>query len=181
MTGIIEIKTARLLLRQWKQEDFKRFAQINLDSDVMEFYPNVLSELESNVMAKKIQSLISDRGWGFWAIEVLNDYKFIGFVGLHKPQYDLPFNPCVEVGWRLAKKYWGKGYATEAGKASLEFAFEHPKLNEVVSFASVGNRRSRAVMERLNMIDMKSNFDHPEMPDGSPLKEHVLYKITKNP
>jgi len=179
MAELIEIKTDRLFLRQWKEEDFKYFAQMSSDSDVMAFYPNKLSETESNSMAKKIQSLIAERGWGFWAVEVLSNNKFVGFVGLHKPHYELPFNPCVEIGWRLSKEHWGKGYATEAGEASLDFAFENLKLNEVFSFASVGNRKSRAVMERLNMINMNSNFNHPIIPDGNPLKEHVLYKIDK--
>ena len=123
MPKIIQIQTERLLLRQWKADDFKCFAKINSDPDVM-------SELESNAMAEKIQSLLAERGWGFWAVENLSDNNFIGFVGLHKPHYELPATPCVEIGWRLSKQYWGKGFATEAGKVSLDFAFDKLNLNE---------------------------------------------------
>lgn len=175
----LEIKTTRLLLRQWKTKDFKKFAQMNSDPDVMAYYPNIMNESESNAMAEKIQNLIAERGWGFWAVEVLSNSGFIGFVGLHKPHYKLPITPCIEIGWRLSKECWGKGYATEAGQESLKFAFERLNLKEVYSFASVGNLKSRAVMERLNMINTKSNFNHPMILDGNPLKEHVLYKIDK--
>ncbi len=103
----------------------------------------------------------------------------MGFVGLHEPAYELPITPCVEIGWRLAKEYWGKGYATEAGKASLEIAFKILNLQEVYSFASVSNRQSWAVMERLKMKNTNKNFEHPIIPQNNPLREHVLYKITK--
>ena len=130
-------------------------------------------------MARKIQSLISARGWGFWAVEEKKSKRFLGFVGLHVPLPELPFSPCVEIGWRLAKEYWGKGYATEAAKASLEVAFGPLNLTEVYSFTPVGNTRSRAVMERLNMLNTRNNFEHPNVPVGNPLREHVLYKLTK--
>jgi len=180
MPPIIELKTKRLLLRQWKSEDFKPFARISADPDVMKFYPNTLNESESNAMVEKIQNLIAEKGWGFWAIENLADNNFMGFVGLHIPHYELPVSPCIEIGWRLAKQYWGKGFATEAGMASLDFAFEQLNVDEVYSFASTTNKKSQAVMTRLNMIDTKSNFNHPMIPDGNPLKEHVLYVIDKH-
>jgi len=179
MKEVIELKTERLLLRQWRKSDFVDFALLNADPVVMEFFPNVLSEDESNTLANKIESLIAERGWGFWAVEHISNKVFIGFVGLHEPHYELPFNPCVEIGWRLARQYWGKGYATEAGKAALEFAFNHLKLNEVYSFAVVDNMKSIAVMERLKLKNTLSNFEHPMIPENSPLREHVLYKIDK--
>ncbi len=103
----------------------------------------------------------------------------MGFVGLHEPTYDLPVTPCIEIGWRLAKEYWGKGYATEAAKTSLDFAFKKLNLPEVYSFASVSNRKSWTVMERLKMVNTKENFEHPDIPKNNPLREHVLYKITQ--
>ncbi len=175
---IIELDTERLLLRQWDESDFPIFYRLNSDPAVMEYFPNTLSEEESNRVAKTIQNLISERGWGFWAVEEKGTGNFIGFVGLHIPKPELPFSPCVEVGWRLAKEYWGKGYATEAGKAALNFGFGELGLKEVYSFTSVDNTKSRAVMERLNMHNTNQNFEHPEVPKGNPLKEHVLYKIT---
>jgi len=178
MNKIIELETKRLILRQWKESDLPLFAKMNADSIVMEYYPSTLSENENNAMAVKIKGLISERSWGVWAVEEKDNDEFVGFVGLHKPTYDLPVTPCVEVDWRLGKEYWGRGYATEAGNESLRFAFEELKLKEVYSFASVSNARSWSVMERLNMVDTENNFDHPIIPEGHPLREHVLYKIT---
>ncbi|BCE02274.1 GNAT family N-acetyltransferase [Marinicellulosiphila megalodicopiae] len=172
-----ELKTKRLLLRQWKQSDLKTFASINADPDVMEFYPDIQSEQQSNEMAKYFQNLIEINGWGFWAVERLSDQQFIGFVGLHEPIFDLPVTPCVEIGWRLAKNAWGKGFATEAAKACLEFAFNELNLQNVYSFTSVGNKASISVMQKIGMTNMNANFDHPIIPKGHKLSEHVIYKL----
>ena len=180
MAKIIEIKTERLLLRQWHNTDYELFERINSDPVVMEYYPSTLTPEESNMMASKIESLIEERGWGFWAVELVEDKSFIGFVGLHEPTYELPVKPCIEIGWRLGKEYWGKGYATEAAKASLKFAFSDLNLGEVYSFTPVTNNRSRALMERLNMVNTNFNFGHPEVPLNSQLREHVLYVIKRH-
>ncbi len=177
---ITELETERLLLRQWQQSDYPAFAKMNADPAVMEFYPNTLSREESDAMANKIENLIAKHGWGFWAVELKNNNKFIGFVGLHEPTYSLPVKPCVEIGWRLYNKYWGRGYATEAAKAVLDFSFNKLDLNDVFSFTPVSNLRSRAVMERLNMMNTEQNFFHPLVPENSLLREHVLYKIDKS-
>lgn len=145
----------------------------------MEFFPALLSRAESDAMADRCQSLIAERGWGFWAVESRNTGEFIGFVGLHTPAYELPFSPCVEVGWRLDAKHWGKGYATEAAGAAVRVGFEKLALSEIVSFASVTNVRSRAVMERLGMRDTGETFEHPHVPVGSVLREHCLYQISR--
>ena len=152
-------------------------ASINADSTVMKYYPKLLSRQESNAAVEKFKSLISKNGWGFWAVESTRDRSFIGLVGLHKPAYKLPFGPCVEIGWRLARASWGQGYATEAGTACLDFAFGELELSEVFAFSSVPNMKSRAVMERLDMENIQANFDHPTVPHNSPLREHVVYKI----
>lgn len=179
MTKIIEIETERLLLRQWHKDDLPEFARMNADPIVMEYYPALLNAKESYAMAQKFESLIAARGWGFWAVELTSNNTFIGFVGLHKPTYDLPVTPCVEIGWRLTGEYWGKGYATEAAKAAMTFGFEALALTEIYSFTSVSNNRSRAVMTRLNMVNSNENFEHPMLPENSPLREHVLYKIDR--
>lgn len=179
MVDIIEIETERLKLRQWKEADRPLFAKINADPIVMRFYPSVLSTEESNGMAQRLESLIRKRGWGFWAIEKRDEKQFIGFVGLHEPRYDLAVTPCVEIGWRLAKQYWGQGYATEAAKAALGIAFDRLDLPEIYSFTPVLNKKSRAVMERIGMLDTGKNFEHPMIPEGSPLREHFLYKVDK--
>jgi RimJ/RimL family protein N-acetyltransferase len=176
-TEIVELKTERLLLRQWRNQDLPEMASINADSTVMKYYPKLLSRQESNAAVEKFKSLISKNGWGFWAVESTRDRSFIGLVGLHKPAYKLPFGPCVEIGWRLARASWGQGYATEAGTACLDFAFGKLELSEVFAFSSVPNMKSRAVMERLDMENIQANFGHPTVPHNSPLREHVVYKI----
>jgi len=178
MSEIIELETNRLNLRQWIDSDLPIFAEMNADSIVMEYYPNTLSEDESNTMANKLKELIAEKSWGFWAVETKDENEFIGFVGLHKPTYDLPVTPCVEIGWRLGKKHWGKGYASEAAQEALRFAFEGLHLKEIYSFTSVINNQSWAVMERVGMKNEENNFEHPIVEKNSVLSEHVLYKMT---
>lgn len=171
------LKTNRLLLRQWTEDDFSPFAEMCRDKDVMEYFPKLQTEEESYKMGEKILSLINKRGWGFWAVEIPNQKKFIGFVGLHTLTEKMPFSPCVEIGWRLSKAYWGKGYATEAAKETLNFAFNKLNLNEVVSFTTLANNRSKAVMQKIGMYNSNQNFMHPDIETSNPQCEHVLYKI----
>jgi len=172
-------ETKRLSLRQWKEEDLADFYALNADSEVMRYFPETLDRATSDDMAASFGTLISERGWGFWATEIKSTGEFIGFVGLNIPRTTLPFSPCVEIGWRLAKAYWGKGYATEAAQESLKYAFDELDLAEVVSFTTVQNSRSRAVMERLGLADTGDNFIYPDISKDHPLAEHVLYKIEK--
>lgn len=179
MAKLIEYDTDRLRLRQWCAADREPFAALNADPKVMEFYPAPLSRAESDAMASRCQALIAERGWGFWAVETKTAHEFIGFVGLHIPASELPFSPCVEVGWRLAAKYWGKGFATEAGRGALCMGFERLGLPEIVSFTSVQNLRSRAVMERLGMRETATTFEHPNVPAGSMLRKHCFYRLAR--
>jgi RimJ/RimL family protein N-acetyltransferase len=172
------ITTKRLILRQWDDADQQPFAQMSRDSRVMAHFPKCLSQEESDKMARKIQSLIAERGWGFWAVEIPDQHAFIGFVGLHIPKDTMPFSPCVEIGWRLAPQHWGRGYATEAANASLHYAFMHLGVEEVVSFTTVNNIGSQAVMKKLGM-SYAYHFAHPDLDASDPLSEHVLYKISK--
>ncbi|MCG8029062.1 MAG: GNAT family N-acetyltransferase [Candidatus Thiodiazotropha taylori] len=178
MVNPIEIFTQRLLLRPWRSSDLEPFAQLNADPEVMSYFPDTLSREQSDDLAQRCQQLIQQRGWGFWAVEHKRSDTFIGFLGLHVPSADLPFSPCVEIGWRLAKTHWGSGYATEGGRAALQVAFDQLNLDEVVSFTAVANRRSRRVMERLGMGDSAENFEHPAIPPGHHLRQHCLYRIT---
>ena len=177
MTHIIEPQTPRLKLRQWIAGDFPLFATMNADPEQMQYDPCLLTTEESNALAERFQSLVAEQGWGFWAVEKTDNGKFIGFVGLHKPAYELSITPCVEIGWRIAKEYWGRGYATEAARAALAVGFEQLLLTEIVAFTAVINKKSEAVMRRLNMVNTGKNFEHPLVPDNHPLKEHVLYGI----
>ncbi len=175
----MEITTERLVLRQWTDEDYAPFAALNADPRVMEFFPARLDRAASDAMAARCRGLIAGRGWGLWAVEVLETGRFIGYVGLHVPAAELPFMPCVEIGWRLEYPAWGHGFATEAARAALRFGFGELGLEEIVSFTFVGNHRSRAVMERLGMAE-SANFMHPALPQGSPLLAHVLYRLSRD-
>lgn len=145
----------------------------------MKFFPVLLDCAESDAMALRCQSLITNRGWGLWATETKSAREFIGYVGLHTPTLELPFSPCIEIGWRLAFHHWGKGFATEAARAALCVGFEQLGFLEIVSFASLQNLRSRAVMERLGMCDSGEIFEHPAIPPGNPLRRHCLYRLSR--
>jgi RimJ/RimL family protein N-acetyltransferase len=187
MAELIEIETERLHLRQWIESDREPFARLNADPRVMEFLPSILDRAASDAMIvgvaspteNRIQTLIAERGWGLWAVELKQDKQFIGYVGLHIPTADLPFSPCVEVGWRLAFEYWGKGYATEAAQAALKVGFDRLNLPEIVSFTAINNHRSSAVMERLGMNRQAETFEHPSLTVGHPLREHCLYRLSR--
>lgn len=179
MPETIEIETARLRLRQWRESDRAPFAAMNADAEVMEFFPSVQSREASDASIDAWQSQLAQRGWSNWAVEVLSSGVFIGSVGLSIPRRVLPFSPCVEVGWRLARPHWGHGYATEGARAALRVAFERLALDEIVSFTSVVNSRSRAVMERIGMRNARQDFEHPGVPENHPLRPHCLYRITR--
>ena len=126
------------------------------------------------------QSQFASQGWSNWAAELTATGEFIGFIGLSVPRRVLPFSPCVEIGWRLARPYWGPGYATEGARAALQLAFERLGLSEVVSFTALGNVRSRAVMGRIGLRDTAEDFEHPGVPENHPLRSHCLYRITSD-
>jgi RimJ/RimL family protein N-acetyltransferase len=153
---------------------------MNADPRVMEFYPAMLDQAASDAMAGRIESAIAERGWGLWAAELRATGEFIGYIGLSVPPVKLPFSPCVEIGWRLAPGFWGKGLATEGARGALRVGFAMLALDEIVSFTALINQRSRAVMERLGMREDKAAaFDHPSMPQASPLRPHCLYRISR--
>jgi RimJ/RimL family protein N-acetyltransferase len=171
------IETDRLILRRWQPSDLVPFFNLNSDPRVMEFFPATLSRSETEAMTSKIEERLREQGFGLWAAEVKRTKDFIGFIGLNVPGYPLPFSPCVEIAWRLAFDYWGNGYAQEGARAVLAFGFEKLHLKEIVSFTTVGNLRSRRVMERIGMTyDAQGDFDHPQLPKDHPLIRHVLYR-----
>ena len=176
------IKTPRLLLRQWRDEDFEPFAELNADPIAMEFFPSVIGRDESDAAAEGIRARIEEQGWGLWAVEVVDSGEFIGFTGLWSvPAPEFPFAPAVEVGWRLVRDHWGKGYATEAARAAVDFGFEELALMEIVSMTTVANIRSRRVMEKLGMTrDRADDFEHPRVPAGHAMRPHVLYRLQKS-
>ncbi len=172
-----ELRTERLILRQWRDSDREPFAELNADAETMRFFHAPLTREESDATADRARAHIEEHGWGWWAVEVADGAPFVGFVGLFVPK----FAPeLVEVGWRLHRDHWGNGYATEAGRESLRFGFKELRLDEIVSFTAVANAPSRRVMERIGMThDPSRDFDHPRVPDGHPLQRHVLYAISR--
>lgn len=176
---VIEPETPRLRLRQWLPEDREPFAALNADPRVMAFFPEPLDRARSDATAERLEQLIARLGWGLWAAETKDDGRFIGFVGLHVSGDALPFFPCVEIGWRLAYDYWGRGLATEAARVALRIGFDEIGLPEIVSFAALSNARSRAVMQRIGLRDTGITFPHPDMPTESPLRKHCLYRLSR--
>ena len=174
-----ELRTDRLLLRRWRPEDREPFAALNADPRVMEHFPSVLTTAESDAFVDRIEARFDEHGYGLWAVEVPGVAPFIGFIGLALQGAEFPFGPTVEVGWRLAHRYWGMGYATEGGRAAIRCGTEVFGLNEVVSMTAKTNLRSQRVMRRLGMTrHERDDFDHPRVPVGSPLRRHVLYRTT---
>jgi len=176
----IEFSTARLRLRQWRDADRESFAAMNADPLVMKYFAGLITREASDRSIDVWRTELDERGWSNWAVELVQSGEFIGFVGLSVPRRaELPFMPCVEIGWRLAQAHWGQGYATEAARATLGAGFGRLGLNQIVSFTSLLNRPSRAVMERIGMLDSGEDFDHPALPAGSDLRRHCLYRITR--
>ncbi len=174
------LQTPRLQLRRWRNSDLPAFARMNADPAVMEFFPGLLSSAQSDSLAAGIREHLDAHGWGLWAVQVHGGPQFIGFVGLSVPRFEAAFTPAVEVGWRLARSAWGRGYATEAARAALRDGFDRVGLDAVVSFTTVANTRSRAVMTRLGMThDPADDFDHPALAPGDPLRRHVLYRLRR--
>ena len=173
------IVTDRLLLRKWRVSDREPFARMNADPRVMEFYPACLSREESDATADRIASHFERYGFGLFAAELRENGAFAGYIGLSVPTFETHFTPCVEIGWRLAAEYWGAGLATEGAVAALEYGFETLKLDEILSFTVPANMRSRRVMDKIGMrYDATGDFDHPKLPEGHPLRRHVLYRAT---
>jgi RimJ/RimL family protein N-acetyltransferase len=171
-----ELHSERVVLRGWRADDLAPFAALNADPRVMEHYPATLTRVESDTLVReRIVPQFAERGFGLWAVEVPGVAPFIGFVGLQVATFEAHFTPCGEIGWRLAFAYWGRGFATEAARAAIAFGFTEAGLEEIVSFTVPANRRSIAVMERLEMT-YHGEFEHPNLPPGHRLRTHVLYR-----
>jgi RimJ/RimL family protein N-acetyltransferase len=174
------IWTDRLLLRAWEKRDRAPFAALNSDPRVMEFMPGCLSPVQSDELADSIEDHFRKHGFGPYAVELRRQQTFIGFVGLSIPGFQAHFTPCVEIGWRLSADQWGQGLATEGAAAVVRHAFGDLGLSSLVSFTVPANVRSRRVMEKIGMTyDPSDDFDHPNLPEGHPLRRHVLYRLSR--
>jgi RimJ/RimL family protein N-acetyltransferase len=175
MAGMTEqIRTARLLLRQWRPADREPFAAMNADPVVMEHFPAPLSRSDSDALADRIEAQLTEHGYGLWAVE--DDTGFLGFTGLAWQTWDSDFTPALEVGWRLARRAWGNGYATEAATAALHRGFQ--EVESIISLTALTNARSQRVMERIGM-HREREFDHPRIEPGHRLQQHVLYRADR--
>ncbi len=170
------INTSRLCLREWRIEDLSSFAKINADKQVMKYYPRTLAWEETEGHYKRIKRHFEQYGFGLWALEERISGRFIGYVGFQWTNFKAEFTPCIEIGWRLAKKYWRRGYATEAANACLDFGFRKLDLEEVYSFTAAINIPSEGVMNKIGMNKI-GEFDHPKVDSKSKLYRHVLYLI----
>ena len=175
----LELLTPRLRLRQWQASDQAPFAAMNADPLVMRYFAGPLGPEASAASIQGWQQAFAERGWSNWALSLHDTGEFIGFTGLSLPRRTFAFSPCVEIGWRLAAAYWGRGYATEAARAALQCGFETLALAEIVSFTSLINSPSRAVMRRIGMGNSGEDFEHPALPEGSPLRRHCLYRLRR--
>ena len=175
------ITSQRLLLRTWRETDVAPFAQLNSDPEVMAHFPSTFDERKTLEMLERIKAHFDQYGFGFYALERREDARFLGFVGLQCVPFEAPFTPAVEIGWRLAREFWGAGYASEAARAVLRYAFEVEDIPEVVSFTVPANTRSTAVMRRIGLTRAPAgDFIHPTLGPDHRLARHVLYRLGKS-
>jgi RimJ/RimL family protein N-acetyltransferase len=175
------LNSSRVLLRQWRDTDLGHFACMSANSAVMQHLLPLPDRAASDAVAQCFREHFAQHDFGFWAVELPGMCPFIGCIGLVHVGYDAHFTPAVEIGWRLDPAYWGRGYATEAARLALDDGFERLRLQEVVALTVPANLRSQAIMQRLGMRRTASDdFDHPRVPDGHPLKRHVLYRLQRS-
>ena len=175
----VTLRGPRVTLRPWREGDRAMFATINADPEVMQHFPAPLTHVESDALLARAQKTLEKNGWGNWALEI--EGQFAGFAGLSRPSFKAHFTPCIEIGWRLARKFWGGGYASEAARLALAHGFLALAFEEIVSFTATTNLRSQHLMRRIGMRhDAADDFDHPRLPPGHPLQRHVLYRLARS-
>lgn len=171
-------ETERLGFRQWLDRDIEPFSRLNADPEVMEFFPSTQSTEQSVAFIERAKKFIDEHSYGLWAVDEKASGAFIGFIGLTNANFESPFTPCIEIGWRLLKEFWNKGYATEGAKACLEFGFKTAGIPVINSFTAVTNLKSERVMQKIGMKFI-GNFEHPNVAEGHVLRPHVLYTIER--
>jgi RimJ/RimL family protein N-acetyltransferase len=181
---IHEIRTPRLLLRNWEESDSDHFIAMGQDTRVMEYFPSLLTQEQSREFIRKTKEGFAERGWGLWAAEDLASSAFIGFIGIKLILEEFPVksiqSPPVEIGWRLKPEWWNQGLATEGALACLKLGFETLEIREIISFTSLLNTPSIRVMQKIGMTrNIADDFDHPRVPQGDKLRKHVVYRMTK--
>ena len=179
--SVVELRSARTLLRAWRDDDLPAWVAMNADPEVRRYFSSVQTETEALAEAGRARANLARRGWGMWALEIPGRLPFAGMVGLNVPSFEAPFMPVVEMGWRLPRAAWGQGWASEAAAAAAAFGFDVLGLDELVAFTTLTNQPSRRVMTRLGMQhDPAEDFDHPTVPEGHPFRLHTLYRLPRS-
>ena len=172
-----ELRTLRLRLRDWRDSDRDAFAAQNADEETMRYLGGPMTRAESDAYIERTKGHWAEDGYGKWAVELAETGEFAGALGLQRVRFDAAFTPAVEIAWRMTRRFWGRGYATEAARAAVAFGFDTLELDEIVALTVPDNRASRMVMEKLGMA-YAGEFDHPLLPQPHPLCRHVLYRLT---
>lgn len=167
----------RLGFRNWQNTDLEEFANLNADSEVMRHFPKTLTLQETKDFIIRLQDHFNKKGYTYFAVEVLETREFIGFIGLAYQDYEAPFTPSTDIGWRLKKSAWGKGYATEGAKRCLQFAFSELNLTKIVATCTLNNTSSENVMQKIGMTK-KGIFKHPRLKDYPDMENCIWYEIT---
>lgn len=178
MDGLDRRETERLVLRGWRESDRAPLAAMNADPVVMEHHVAPWTDEESNAFFDRNRAQLAAQGFGQWVVELRDEAEFAGDVGMTIATFDAPFTPMPEIGWRLARRHWGHGYATEAARAVMQYGFTELDFDEIVAFTTTTNVRSQRVMQKLGMThDPADDFEHPNVPVGHPFRHHVLYRL----
>jgi ribosomal-protein-alanine N-acetyltransferase len=174
------LHTGRLTLRSWEDRDRAPFAALSADAVVMQYLTPLPTPEAANAWIDRQRAQFAQYGFGYWAVELRETGQLVGAVGLSRPSYQAHFTPAVGVGWRLARPFWGCGYASEAAEAALQFGFEQLGLDEIVAITIPANLRSKQVMRRLGMsYSSADDFDHPNLPEGHPRRRCVLFRHSR--
>lgn len=169
----------RLGFRNWRDSDLDAFAAMNADADVMAFFPETLTREQSQKLMKRLSKHYEEKAYTYFAVDILDTGECIGFIGLVQQEYEAPFTPCVDIGWRLAKPFWGKGYATEGAKRCLKYGFETLNLEKIYAVAPSINSKSIHVMKKIGM-EKSGTFIHPKLTDNKRLRECIYYLVREH-
>ncbi len=172
-------KSERLGFRNWRNEDLEEFAKLNSDDEVMEHFPKTLSKKEVEIFIDRLKNHFIENGFTYYATEIVETKELIGMIGLALQEYKSKFTPAIDIGWRLKRNAWGKGYATEGANRCLEYAFNELAINKIISVCTINNKKSENVMKKIGMTYM-GKFNHPEMNNYSEYEKHLCYEINKS-
>jgi len=169
-------ETERLAFRNWTTNDFHGMHKVSSDPEVMKYFPSIKTEEETKTFIKTMRSQFEEHGYCYFPTILKSSNEVIGFIGLAYQTFEAPFNPATDIGWRLAKKHWGNGYATEGAKACLQYAFNTLDIQNIVSIASIVNEPSINVMKKIGMKH-EYDFEHSLLHAHPDIKMCSLYSI----